>query len=152
VALKFSQMGCWGCRLISKSLANRAALMRGKLERPSKPHAAPLGSLPAFAGSGPDQRPLEFGEASQDRQHQHPMGRGRHQASLSERKPAPACFTASKTFNRSRVEREIPHRRSRIQVDPTMETKMYKEGYEAITIEGKNGLPPRAERLCQLSV
>jgi hypothetical protein len=28
-----------------------------------------------------------------------------HHASLSERKPAPACFTASRTFNRSRVER-----------------------------------------------
>jgi hypothetical protein len=46
-----------------------AALMRGKLERPSESHAPHLGSLPAFAGTGLDERPLEFGEPSQDRQY-----------------------------------------------------------------------------------
>jgi hypothetical protein len=33
--------------------------------------------LAAFAGPGLDEGPFEFGEASEDRQHQHPMrGRG----------------------------------------------------------------------------
>jgi hypothetical protein len=53
-----------------------AALMSGKLERASESDAAPFGPLAAFTGPGFDERPLEFGEASQNRQHQHPMGRG----------------------------------------------------------------------------
>jgi hypothetical protein len=53
-----------------------AALMSGKLERSPEPHTASFGPLPAFAGPGLDERPLEFGEASEDRQHQHPMRRG----------------------------------------------------------------------------
>jgi hypothetical protein len=36
---------------------------------PSESHAPHLGSLPAFAGTGLDERPLEFGEPSQDRQY-----------------------------------------------------------------------------------
>jgi hypothetical protein len=45
-----------------------AALMRRQLEGSPEPHAAPLGSLPAFAGARLDERPLEFGEAPEDRQ------------------------------------------------------------------------------------
>jgi hypothetical protein len=67
-----------------------AALMRRQLERSAEPDAAHFGSLAAFAGPSPDECPLEFGEASEDRQHQHPMGGSGIAPSILERAEARA--------------------------------------------------------------
>jgi hypothetical protein len=59
-------------------------------------YAGSFGSLTAFPSPGLDERAFEFGEASENRQHQHPMGcEVSHQPSLSGRNSAPAYFTAS---------------------------------------------------------
>jgi hypothetical protein len=67
-----------------------AALMRRQLERSAEPDAAHFGSLAAFAGPSPDECPLEFGEAAEDRQHQHHMGSGGIAPSILERAEAGA--------------------------------------------------------------
>jgi hypothetical protein len=68
-----------------QALDRLAALMSAELERSPEPHTASSGPLPAFAGPGLDERPFEFGEASEDRQHQHPMRRGGVAPSILER-------------------------------------------------------------------
>jgi hypothetical protein len=41
--------------------------VRRELLRPPEAHATRLGALSAFSGTGADQRPLELGEAAEDR-------------------------------------------------------------------------------------
>jgi hypothetical protein len=67
-----------------------AALMCRKFAWSPESQAAHLRSLPAFPGPGFDERALEFGEAPQDRQHQHPMRRRGVAPTIIERTEASA--------------------------------------------------------------
>jgi hypothetical protein len=89
-----------------QSLDRLAALMRGELERSAEPDAAHFGSLPALPVRALMRVRSNSARPPKTVNISTPWGVVvSHHASLSERKPAPACFTASKTFNRSRVER-----------------------------------------------